>query len=73
MLVPDQHQKKVYEASIAPYLKKGDYFGFGHGFNIHYGEIRPPEGVNVFMVAPKSPGHLVRRTFEQGMGVPCLA
>lgn len=72
LLVPDQHQRSVYEASIAPYLKPGDYFGFGHGFNIHYGEIRPPEGVNVFMVAPKSPGHLVRRTFEQGMGVPCL-
>ncbi|HEX9660522.1 MAG TPA: ketol-acid reductoisomerase [Rhodothermales bacterium] len=72
LLVPDQHQRSVYEASIAPYLKPGDYFGFGHGFNIHYGEIRPPEGVNVFMVAPKSPGHLVRRTFEQGQGVPCL-
>jgi len=72
LLVPDQHQRSVYEASVAPYLRSGDYFGFGHGFNIHYGEIRPPEEVNVFMVAPKSPGHLVRRTFEQGMGVPCL-
>ncbi|MGA7304991.1 MAG: ketol-acid reductoisomerase [Rhodothermales bacterium] len=72
LLVPDQHQRSVYEASIAPYLRPGDYFGFGHGFNIHYGEIQPPEGVNVFMVAPKSPGHLVRRTYEQGMGVPCL-
>ena len=72
LLVPDQHQRKVYEASIAPYLRAGDYFGFGHGFNIHYGEIEAPEGVNVFMVAPKSPGHLVRRTFEQGQGVPCL-
>lgn len=72
LLVPDQNQRSVYEASVAPYLRPGDYFGFGHGFNIHYGEIRPHEGVNVFMVAPKSPGHLVRRTFEQGMGVPCL-
>jgi ketol-acid reductoisomerase len=72
LLVPDQHQRSVYDASIARHLRPGDYFGFGHGFNIHYGEIQPPEHVNVFMVAPKSPGHLVRRTFEQGMGVPCL-
>ncbi len=72
LLIPDQHQKRVYEASIADHLAPGDALGFGHGFNIHYAQIQPPEGVDVFMVAPKSPGHLVRRTFEEGNGVPCL-
>ena len=72
VLIPDQHQKKVYEAELAAHITPGKALGFGHGFNIHYGEITPPEGVNVFMVAPKSPGHLVRRVYEEGRGVPCL-
>ncbi len=72
VLVPDQTQKEVYEAEIAPNLKDGDTLAFGHGFNIHYKSIVPPENINVMMIAPKSPGHLVRRTFQQGNGVPCL-
>ncbi len=72
ILVPDQHQKRVYEAEIARHVHPGKALGFGHGFNVHYGQIAPPEGVDVFMVAPKSPGHLVRRTYEEGNGVPCL-
>ncbi|NOZ04705.1 MAG: ketol-acid reductoisomerase [FCB group bacterium] len=72
ILIPDQTQKKVYEEEIAPYLKPGDLLAFGHGFNIHYKQIIPPEDVNVMMVAPKSPGHLVRRTYLEGTGVPCL-
>jgi ketol-acid reductoisomerase len=72
VLIPDQHQKKTYEAEIAAYLKSGKALGFGHGFNIHFGAIKPPAGVDVFMVAPKGPGHLVRRTFEEGNGTPCL-
>jgi len=72
ILLPDQNQKKVYDEEIAPYLKSGDTLAFGHGFNIHYKQIVPPEDVNVMMIAPKSPGHLVRRTFQEGSGVPCL-
>ncbi len=72
VLLPDQTQKEVYEAEIAPNLKDGDTLAFGHGFNIHYKSIVPPENINVMMIAPKSPGHLVRRTFQQGNGVPCL-
>ncbi|BBM68923.1 ketol-acid reductoisomerase [Rhodothermus marinus] len=72
ILIPDQHQKRVYEADIAPHLKAGKALAFAHGFNIHYGQIKPPADVDVFMVAPKSPGHLVRRTFQEGNGVPCL-
>ncbi|MEX0746892.1 MAG: ketol-acid reductoisomerase, partial [Rhodothermales bacterium] len=72
MLVPDQHQKQVYEKHMSAHIKSGKALVFGHGFNIHYGQIVPPEGVDVFMVAPKSPGHLVRRVFEEGKGVPCL-
>ena len=72
ILIPDQHQKRVYEAEIGPNLRPGTALGFGHGFNIHYGQITPPEGVDVFMVAPKSPGHLVRRVYTEGRGVPCL-
>ncbi|MCB0743959.1 MAG: ketol-acid reductoisomerase, partial [Ignavibacteriae bacterium] len=72
ILLPDQNQKEVYDSEIAPYLKDGDTLAFGHGFNIHYKQIVPPKNVNVMMIAPKSPGHLVRRTFEQGNGVPCL-
>jgi ketol-acid reductoisomerase len=72
ILLPDQTQKKVYDEEIAPYLKEGNTLAFGHGFNIHYKQIVPPKNINVMMIAPKSPGHLVRRTFEQGNGVPCL-
>ncbi len=72
MLIPDQHQKRVYEADIASHLKAGKALAFAHGFNIHYGQIKPPADVDVFMVAPKSPGHLVRRTYQEGNGVPCL-
>ena len=72
VLLPDQNQKEVYEKSIAPYLKDGDTLVFAHGFNIHYKWIIPPKNINVMMIAPKSPGHLVRRTFLEGTGVPCL-
>ena len=72
LLIPDQHQRRVYETDIAACLSPGKALAFGHGFNIHYGQIAPPEGVDVFMVAPKSPGHLVRRSYEEGKGVPCL-
>jgi len=72
VLIPDQVQQAVYEKDIAPNLKAGDTLAFGHGFNIHYKQIVPPADVNVIMIAPKSPGHLVRRTFVEGAGVPCL-
>ncbi|HEX9863739.1 MAG TPA: ketol-acid reductoisomerase [Acidimicrobiia bacterium] len=72
MLVPDQHMGVIYAESIEPKLDSGDTLLFAHGFNIHFGEIVPPEDVDVVMIAPKGPGHLVRRTYEQGSGVPCL-
>ena len=72
ILIPDDKQKTMYESDIEPNLKKGMALAFGHGFNIHFGQIVPPTDVDVFMVAPKGPGHLVRRTYEQGAGVPCL-
>lgn len=72
ILLPDQNQKEVYDKDIAPNLKEGDTLAFAHGFNIHYKQIVPPKNINVMMIAPKSPGHLVRRTFLQGTGVPCL-
>ena len=72
ILIPDQHQKKVYKSSIEPYLEEGNALAFAHGFNIHFDQIVPPENVDVFMVAPKGPGHLVRRVFTEGSGVPCL-
>ena len=72
VLIPDEIQGDTYTNSIAPNLKKGAYLGFGHGFNIHFKKIQLREDVNVFMVAPKGPGHLVRRTFQEGSGVPCL-
>lgn len=72
MLIPDTLQPQVYQASVEPNLKEGDAMAFAHGFNIHYGQIVPPPFVDVFMVAPKGPGHLVRRTFSEGKGVPCL-
>jgi ketol-acid reductoisomerase len=72
MLVPDEQGAEIYERDIAPGLTKGKYLAFGHGFNIHYKKIVPPPDVNVFMVAPKGPGHLVRSEYQQGRGVPCL-
>ena len=72
ILLPDQNQKAVYDKEVAPYLKAGDTLAFAHGFNIHYKQIVPPANVNVIMIAPKSPGHLVRRTYLEGAGVPCL-
>jgi len=72
ILLPDQNQKAVYDADIAPHLKAGNTLAFAHGFNIHYKQIVPPADVNVMMIAPKSPGHLVRRTYLEGTGVPCL-
>lgn len=72
ILLPDQIQKAVYDKAITQNLKPGDTLAFAHGFNIHFKQIVPPENVNVMMIAPKSPGHLVRRTFENGTGVPCL-
>lgn len=72
ILVPDELQAALYREDIAPYLEEGDYLAFAHGFNIHYGQILPPAGVNVFMAAPKGPGHLVRHEYTKGMGVPTL-
>ena len=72
MLVPDQDARAIYEGGVAQGLRPGKTLMFAHGFNIHYGEIVPPDGVDVSMVAPKSPGHLVRSEFEAGRGVPGL-
>lgn len=72
ILVNDEKQPAIYEESIAPYLSAGKALVFAHGFNIHYGQIKPPADVDVFMVAPKGPGHTVRYQFEDGFGVPCL-
>jgi ketol-acid reductoisomerase len=72
MLVPDQHMADLYRTEIEPHLSDGNALFFAHGFNIHFGAITPPEGVDVAMVAPKGPGHLVRRTYTEGSGVPCL-
>ena len=72
MLLPDTEQASVYEAEIAPSLREGDALFFAHGFNIRFEQIVPPPGVDVAMVAPKGPGHLVRRTYTEGGGVPSL-
>jgi ketol-acid reductoisomerase len=72
VLAPDTEQKAIYESAIEPGLRDGDALFFAHGFNIRFGRITPPAGVDVIMVAPKGPGHLVRRTYEEGGGVPCL-
>lgn len=72
ILLPDEVQKTVYKEEIEPNLEEGNTIAFAHGFNIHFGQVVPPENVDVVMVAPKGPGHLVRRTYEQGQGVPCL-
>jgi len=72
ILLPDQMQKEIYDKDIAQHVTSGKTIAFGHGFNIHYKQIVPPTDVNVMMIAPKGPGHLVRRTFIEGSGVPCL-
>lgn len=72
MLVPDQVMAQIYEESVAPNLDSGNTLMFAHGFNIHFEAITPPEDVDVAMVAPKGPGHLVRRTYTENSGVPCL-
>ena len=72
VLVPDQNAPDAYANEIEPNLSEGDMLMFAHGFNIHYGQVRPPENVDVAMVAPKGPGHIVRDMFEDGVGVPAL-
>ena len=72
ILAPDHEQRTLYAESVEPHLNPGDTLVFGHGFNIRFGYITPPAGVDVFMVAPKGPGHLVRREFVDGRGVPVL-
>jgi len=72
ILLPDEVQRTIYENEIAPNLSAGNVLSFAHGFNIHFGQIVPPADVDVVMIAPKGPGHLVRRTYEQGQGVPAL-
>lgn len=72
ILLPDERQAKVYEEEIAPNLKPGKTLSFSHGFNIHFGQIVPPADVDVMLVAPKGPGHLVRRVYAEGGGVPGL-
>ncbi len=72
ILIPDEKQAQVYKSEILPNLKSGAALAFAHGFNIHFHQIVPPENIDVFMVAPKGPGHLVRRMYEEGKGVPCL-
>ena len=72
ILAPDEYQADLYKESIKPYLKDNAKLAFAHGFNIHYNQIIPDKNVDVFMVAPKSPGHLVRSTYLNGKGVPTL-
>src|SRR5690625_1876604 len=72
VLLPDEMQAVVYKESIEDNLQEGSALAFAHGFNIHYSQVQPPANVDVFLVAPKGPGHLVRRTFEEGAGVPAL-
>jgi ketol-acid reductoisomerase len=72
VLLPDTEQARVYREDIEPNLDERNSLAFAHGFNIHFGQVRPPKGVDVWMIAPKGPGHLVRRTFEEGGGVPAL-
>ena len=72
ILLPDEHQADVWESEIKDGIAEGDLLMFAHGFSIHFGQIEPPPGVDVGMVAPKGPGHLVRRQYTDGRGVPCL-
>jgi len=72
ILANDEYQAAIYKEQIEPHLVPGNALAFGHGFNIHFGQIIPPDFIDVFMCAPKGPGHLVRRIFTEGKGVPCL-
>ncbi len=72
ILVNDEYQSALYKEAIEPNLSPGNAIAFGHGFNIHFGQVLPPDNIDVFMVAPKGPGHLVRRVYQEGKGVPCL-
>lgn len=72
ILIPDERQADMYKTDIAPYLTEGKTLAFAHGFNIHFGQIKPPADVDVIMIAPKGPGHTVRSEFVAGKGVPCL-
>ena len=72
VLVPDEFAPKIYKTEIEPNLVKGNTLAFAHGFNIHFKTIIPPKDINVIMVAPKGPGHMVRRVFQEGFGVPCI-
>jgi len=72
LAIPDQVQRAVYEKAVEPGLSEGKMLMFAHGFNIHFQQIQPPEFVDVTMIAPKGPGHLVRRVYSEGGGVPCL-
>ncbi len=72
VLIPDQTTKKVYDEEIAPHMTKGKALLFAHGFNVHFGQVRAPEGVDVLLVAPKGPGHMVRRQYQDGRGIPGL-
>ncbi|MCM3787979.1 ketol-acid reductoisomerase [Domibacillus sp. 8LH] len=72
ILLPDEYQTAVYKEEIEPVLEEGNALAFAHGFNVHFNQITPPANVDVFLAAPKGPGHLVRRTYEQGAGVPAL-
>ncbi len=72
ILAPDEHQARLYRDQVAPNIKKGAALAFAHGFNIHYGQIDPREDLDIIMIAPKGPGHLVRSTYTQGGGVPSL-
>lgn len=70
LLIPDENQPKTYSESIEPHLTDGKALAFGHGFNVHFGRIKPPAGVDVFLVAPKGPGHMLRRVYADGAGMP---
>jgi ketol-acid reductoisomerase len=72
MLLPDEVQGDIYRQSVLPHLKPGNVLMCSHGFNVHFGQVAPPKGVDALLVAPKGPGHLVRSEFEKGGGVPCL-
>ncbi|GGK11703.1 ketol-acid reductoisomerase (NADP(+)) 1 [Caldalkalibacillus thermarum] len=72
LLLPDEKQPQVYEQEIKPYLRAGQALAFAHGFNVHFNQVVPPDNVDVFLAAPKGPGHLVRRVFQEGGGVPGL-
>ncbi|SDJ17635.1 ketol-acid reductoisomerase [Salimicrobium halophilum] len=72
VLLPDEYQPQIFEEHIKPNLEAGNALAFAHGFNVHFNQVVPPSDVDVFLVAPKGPGHLVRRTFEEGAGVPAL-